>query len=80
MSNLKMQTNSQNSIQMNGQKQHQYARSTSRGKEMGGQAQVSKLSAMLGRPTLMSGRNAVVNNSASTGIVGSSLNGLQARP
>jgi len=35
---------------------------------------------MLGRPTVMTGRNAAVNNSASTGLVGSSLAGLQPRP
>lgn len=61
-----------------GPAKHQYARSTSRGKDgvPTSLAQVNKLTALLGKPISMAGRNSQVNASASSGAVGSSQNSL----
>lgn len=62
-----------------------YTRSTSRGKDntSSGLAHVSKLTALLGKPLSMAGRNNQVNSSASSGQVGStglSMNMFHPRP
>jgi hypothetical protein len=47
---------------------HQFARSTSRGKETSALAQANKLTSMLGKPLTMAGRNNQVTSSVSGGI------------
>lgn len=69
-------TQSSNSSSMPAQ--HKYARSTSRGKDgvPSSLAQVNKLTALLGKPLSMAGRNNQVGSSASSGAVGTSQTGL----
>lgn len=69
MSNLK-QTSSGSTQSSSGSvpPKHQYARSTSRGNKEATQA--NKLTALLGKPLSMAGRNSQVNGSSSSGAVG----------
>jgi len=86
MTNLKQTSNgsTQSSSGSVAPKPH-YSRSTSRGKETG-LAQVNKLTALLGKPLTMAGRNNQVNNSSSSGAMGLanhqglSMNAFHPRP
>jgi hypothetical protein len=69
MTNLKQTSSGSTQASSGSMPPKQYARSTSRGKDTG-LAQVNKLTALLGKPLSMAGRNSQVNGSSSGGAVG----------
>lgn len=78
LTNLKQSSTAMSASNSGSLPAKQYARSTSRGKEgvPSSIAQVNKLTALLGKPISMLGRNGTVGASASSGAVGTGQSGL----